>query len=129
MLSRTAGVVVATCVLGCGSGGGGTPSSVSAADLQRDGKFWLRLSPTLKAELASSCKDRQVTGHTNPIAQSQIEKLTPDQFEAKIDSTYADASKQSEKLANACDAALVSLASEQFNQLIPQLQNGGSSSG
>jgi hypothetical protein len=102
MSARIATLVVLAGLLalltGCGGndGSAGTtnaPTAVTAADLDRDGTYWLTLTPDLKDELVSLGKTR--LSAERPDGAAGIRAIPTDDLVAEIEKQYTNVSKRS----------------------------------
>jgi hypothetical protein len=115
-------LLAALAALALGCGGSDSPASVSAADLQEDGAFWLSLDAPLRRELAGICHDQQVKeGPDEAESIAIIQGLDTDDYVASIDRQYED-EESAASIEETCEEAKQELLAEQFNQLVPHLQ-------
>jgi len=115
-------LIVMVPAIGCGDGD--APTNVSAADLEsQSGEFWISLTPDLKEKLVEAGKDR--LGSERPDGSSQIHALSNDDLIAEIDQEYENESKRDSTIYDTYVGANDELFREQFEGLVPQLQEGG----
>jgi hypothetical protein len=111
-------VVLLAVLAGCG-GGSSKPTSVSQADLQKDGPFWKSLTPDLRDELVDMGKNK--LGQERPDGATQITAVDNTKLIAEMDKQYANSSKQSQTIYDTYVGANDKIAHDTFNQLAPQL--------
>jgi hypothetical protein len=83
---------------GCGGGSDGaeTPTAVTADDLEKDGAFWLSLTPDLKDDLVEAGKER--LAEERPDGAAQIRRYATADLVAEIEKQYANESKRSQDI-------------------------------
>lgn len=131
------GVVATAGLAGCGDSGapkdGGqqeaaavaVPSSVSPADLDRDGRFWAVLPSGLKYDLVQSGIDRLAA--ERPAAKDQFDTLAEPPVEREIDKQYATPANRSRSIYAALKQANDTLAKHRYDKIrrhLERLQNG-----
>jgi hypothetical protein len=90
------------------------PSSVTTADLQRDGNFWNSLTPDLKDDLVDFGKDRLAEERGSSVRQYDNDELV-----AEIDREYTNQAKVSADIYGTYVGANNALASETLTTRSP----------
>jgi hypothetical protein len=92
------------------------PSSVTTADLQRDGNFWNSLTPDLKDDLVDFGKDRLAEERGSSVRQYDNDELV-----AEIDREYTNQAKVSADIYGTYVGANNALASETLDDAVTEL--------
>lgn len=95
------------------------PTSVVAGDLDKDGNFWLTLTPDLKDELVELGKSR--LGEQRPDGATGIRAMSADKLVVEVEKEYANASKRSSTIFSTYTGANDKLAAANFDDAINQL--------
>jgi hypothetical protein len=120
-------MLVAILVLaGCGDGGGTAsepprPTSVSVADLQRDGTFWRELTPDLKDDLVDAAKERFANSH--PDGATKIRAVDRAALVAEIDKQYTNVGNRTLDIDAVYQRANGKIALDSFNETMSQLDD------
>lgn len=108
----------------CGGDDGGDapekPTTVTAADLDKDGHFWVQLTPDLKDELVDAGKTK--LGEQRPDGASNIRAIDSDELVTEIDKQYSNESKREATIYETYVGANDKIARETFEGLVPQLE-------
>jgi hypothetical protein len=99
------------------------PTAVTAADLDKDGTFWVRLTPDLKDELVNEGKVR--LGKLRPDGASGIQAMDDDELIAEIDKTYSNTGNRSEQIYYAYMGANDAMAKAQFDVAMGEIEACG----
>lgn len=110
-------------LVGCGSGSS-KPTSVSPADLNRTGAFWLSLTGDLRQTLVEACQAQ--LGHERPAGASEISATPPNRLVQQIDLQYENAAKRTSTIYSTCVGANDQLATEKLRSLAPALEGEAS---
>ena len=107
------------------SGGGGStsraPTTVAADDLDRDGTFWLSLTPDLRDELVEKAKERFADAH--PDGATKIVAVDTAGLVAEIDKQYANEAKRAQDIYSTYELANRKQALARFNDAMSQLED------
>jgi hypothetical protein len=117
LIIATLGLYVAGC------GGASKPTSVSSADLNRDGSYWGSLTGDLRQTLVQDCQDR--LAEERPDGASAIRATPPARLVKQIDLQYENAAKRASSIYKTCVGANDQIAGEKFKSLVPALENQG----
>jgi hypothetical protein len=107
-----------------GEDGDENPTSVTEADLDKDGAFWNRLTPDLKEQLINMGKAK--LGVERPDATSLLAAVDNEKLIGEVDQEYANEAKRLESIYATYVKANDELAREDFQELLPQLEEEGS---
>ena len=113
-------------IVGCGDdepSAAERPASVVAADLDKNGGFWLTLTPDLKDELVDHGKDR--LGEERPDGASYIRAVDGDELVAEMDKQYSNQAKRESTIYEIYRGANDKLAQDTLDELLPQLEAEG----
>jgi hypothetical protein len=110
--------IVAFIVTGCG--GASKPTSVTTADLNRNGAFWLSLTGDLRQTLVEDCQER--LAHERPEGASEIHATPPNRLIQQMNLQYENAAKQADSIYRTCVRSNDQLAYEKFKGLAPKLE-------
>jgi hypothetical protein len=99
------------------------PTSVTAADLDKDGTFWRSLTPDLQDELVEAGKTK--LGEARPDGATVIASYDTDELVSEIDKQYTNTSKRSASIYDTYVTANDTIARENLNEVMPQLEGGG----
>jgi hypothetical protein len=108
--------------LGCGDDEPEKPTSVSEADLQKDGEFWRSLTPDLKDQLVEAGQQR--LGQERPDGATEIDAIETSELVTEIDKQYSNEGKRSQTIYETYVMANDTIAREQFEELAPELEGG-----
>jgi len=97
------------------------PTSVVAADLDKNGDYWNTLTPDLKDELVTQGQSR--LGDERPDGADDIRAIDTDELVAEIDKQYSNEAKRRASIYETYTGANDQLARERLEELIPQLQD------
>ena len=96
------------------------PTTVSPADLEKDGEFWASLSPDLKDELIEIAQDR--LGEERPDGASEIDALAAAELTGEMEKQYANESKRDQEIYAVYRQANDLIARRRLEELIPQIE-------
>lgn len=113
--------VAAFIVAGCG--GASKPTSVTTADLNRNGAFWLSLTGDLRQTLVEDCQER--LAQERPEGASGIRATPPNRLIQQMNLQYENAAKRANSIYRTCVRANDQLAYEKFKGLVPKLEAEG----
>lgn len=97
------------------------PTSVTSADLSKDGTFWKTLTPDLKDQLVAMGKDR--LAEERPGVAARLRAVPTDKLLTEIEKRYSNQSAQQLKVYKTYVAANDTLALAGFNDAMGQMES------
>lgn len=121
-------VVLLGLLTGCGSESSGTtksatatvPTTVSPADLERSGEFWMTLSPDLRDDLVEAAKERRA--EELPDAAASLRAADRASLVSEIEKHFSNAGNREDAIYSAYLEATQRLAMDSLNQALDGME-------